>query len=470
MTTIDYEIVNATEANWEEHPDAAIFCMLEGKEYEQFKAGVEEAGAVFEPVDVVLVADDYCQLADGRNRRRVAQELGFPLKVNRLPNGIDVKAYIISKNLHRRHLTPAQLAWFAANMVVVRHGDFHGNQYTRGDGSGNFAGTTPGTIQAAAEATGLSPRTIQDAVYVKDHDPEVFEDLKHDKTTASRAAKESRKKQEEEKGKKKKPAQTKQAKPETPTPKLECSFCSKSNKEVSKLIAGPTAFICDECVELCTQIIRDEDAKEVATATVLLSPKTRTIAEAWDIFCAAWQAEANTGTFVEDRVNAKDDVMRALYGVIDGILTVKRLLPEADRTPAPEASTSAEADPAPERCRRRSKRPQRTPALRLKRPRRSMQIRHRSIKDGRSARSVALRTRQRRSTSPVSRTAREPPSPARMRSANMILPRRSRRAGISGTLPKLKMSLTGSKLLSRRPLNQHAGHIVLIHEHDPLRL
>ena len=39
---------------------------------------------------------------------------------------------------------------------------------------------------------------------------------------------------------------------------LYCSFCGKSQHEVKKLIAGPSVFICDECVELCNDIIRDE--------------------------------------------------------------------------------------------------------------------------------------------------------------------------------------------------------------------
>ncbi|WP_308367814.1 MULTISPECIES: ATP-dependent Clp protease ATP-binding subunit ClpX [unclassified Microbulbifer] len=39
---------------------------------------------------------------------------------------------------------------------------------------------------------------------------------------------------------------------------LYCSFCGKSQQEVRKLIAGPSVFICDECVELCTDIIREE--------------------------------------------------------------------------------------------------------------------------------------------------------------------------------------------------------------------
>ena len=40
--------------------------------------------------------------------------------------------------------------------------------------------------------------------------------------------------------------------------KLHCSFCGKSQHEVKKLIAGPTVFICDECVDLCTDIIKEE--------------------------------------------------------------------------------------------------------------------------------------------------------------------------------------------------------------------
>ncbi|MGH8282388.1 MAG: ClpX C4-type zinc finger protein, partial [Gammaproteobacteria bacterium] len=37
---------------------------------------------------------------------------------------------------------------------------------------------------------------------------------------------------------------------------LYCSFCGKSQHEVRKLIAGPSVYVCDECVELCNDIIR----------------------------------------------------------------------------------------------------------------------------------------------------------------------------------------------------------------------
>ncbi len=46
---------------------------------------------------------------------------------------------------------------------------------------------------------------------------------------------------------------------------LYCSFCGKSQHEVKKLIAGPSVFICDECIELCNDIIRDEVPAEAGS-------------------------------------------------------------------------------------------------------------------------------------------------------------------------------------------------------------
>ncbi|MFN5449493.1 MAG: ATP-dependent Clp protease ATP-binding subunit ClpX [Burkholderiales bacterium] len=49
---------------------------------------------------------------------------------------------------------------------------------------------------------------------------------------------------------------------------LYCSFCGKSQHEVKKLIAGPSVFICDECIDLCNDIIRDEQSGEPGTESV----------------------------------------------------------------------------------------------------------------------------------------------------------------------------------------------------------
>jgi ATP-dependent Clp protease ATP-binding subunit ClpX len=62
---------------------------------------------------------------------------------------------------------------------------------------------------------------------------------------------------------------------------LYCSFCGKSQHEVRKLIAGPSVFICDECVELCNDIIREELEEKSASGRTQL-PKPREIRESLD--------------------------------------------------------------------------------------------------------------------------------------------------------------------------------------------
>jgi len=55
---------------------------------------------------------------------------------------------------------------------------------------------------------------------------------------------------------------------------LKCSFCGKSQKQVKKLIAGPGVYICDECIDLCNEIIEEEltDTSEVSL-TMFPSPQ-----------------------------------------------------------------------------------------------------------------------------------------------------------------------------------------------------
>ena len=64
---------------------------------------------------------------------------------------------------------------------------------------------------------------------------------------------------------------------------LFCSFCGKSQKEVKKLIAGPTVFVCDECVELCMDIIK-EDSKNNKTKLKKDTPKPSEIKKFLDDF------------------------------------------------------------------------------------------------------------------------------------------------------------------------------------------
>src|SRR4051794_36882880 len=45
---------------------------------------------------------------------------------------------------------------------------------------------------------------------------------------------------------------------QAPPPERRCSFCNKSQREVRKLVAGPDVYICDECIDICVDVITDE--------------------------------------------------------------------------------------------------------------------------------------------------------------------------------------------------------------------
>ena len=74
---------------------------------------------------------------------------------------------------------------------------------------------------------------------------------------------------------------------------LYCSFCGKSQHEVRKLIAGPSVFICDECVELCNDIIREELEEKAQSARSHL-PKPREILEVLDQYVIGQQRAKKT--------------------------------------------------------------------------------------------------------------------------------------------------------------------------------
>ena len=63
---------------------------------------------------------------------------------------------------------------------------------------------------------------------------------------------------------------------------LTCSFCGKAQKEVKKLIAGPTVYICDECIGLCNDIIAEEIEKEDQSYGTTSIPKPAQIKKVLD--------------------------------------------------------------------------------------------------------------------------------------------------------------------------------------------
>ena len=63
---------------------------------------------------------------------------------------------------------------------------------------------------------------------------------------------------------------------------LNCNFCGKSQKEVKKLIAGPGTYICDECIELCNDIIYEDQVKSTSKAAIDRVPKPQEIKQHLD--------------------------------------------------------------------------------------------------------------------------------------------------------------------------------------------
>src|SRR4029079_19275457 len=69
------------------------------------------------------------------------------------------------------------------------------------------------------------------------------------------------------------------ARPTDSNEQLLCSFCGKSQRQVKKLIAGPGVYICDECIDLCNEIIDEELTPPTGSVALENLPKPREIHE-----------------------------------------------------------------------------------------------------------------------------------------------------------------------------------------------
>ena len=108
---------------------------------------------------------------------------------------------------------------------------------------------------------------------------------------------------------------------------LYCSFCGKSQHEVRKLIAGPTVFICDECVELCMDIIREEHkSTQLKSRDGVPTPKE--ICEVLDDYVIG-QAQATAAALVNQReifqnVNRNLDAIGSRFPMVNNLLQAIR--------------------------------------------------------------------------------------------------------------------------------------------------
>lgn len=142
---------------YEFHPLANIFPLIEGQAYQDLMADVLKHG-VREPVWIYEG-----KILDGRNRYRAATAMSVPFETREY-EGEDAAAFVVSLNLHRRHLNEAQRGTVAAKLSNINAGGFSGNQHVP---SANLR--TPQVSQAdAAEMLNVSTRTVTSAKVVVD--------------------------------------------------------------------------------------------------------------------------------------------------------------------------------------------------------------------------------------------------------------------------------------------------------------
>lgn len=134
------------------HPLADLFPLIEGAEFDELVASVKAHG-LWDPITLLDGA-----ILDGRNRYRACQAAGVKPRFEDFA-GDDPYAFVIDKNVRRRHLSPSQLGMIGARMETLKLGD---NQHTNKEGRHQCLPST----QEVAEKLDISPRTLTDAKVV----------------------------------------------------------------------------------------------------------------------------------------------------------------------------------------------------------------------------------------------------------------------------------------------------------------
>lgn len=147
----------ATDLEYEVHPAADVFPLMSNQELDGLVEDIKAHGQI-EPI--VLSKG---MIVDGRNRYRACMTLGISPQTTEWKNeGESIISYVVSKNLHRRHLTIGQRAMIGARMA---NREFGGNQYTQDSCGG---ADKSATIPEAAQLLGVNKSSISNAKTILD--------------------------------------------------------------------------------------------------------------------------------------------------------------------------------------------------------------------------------------------------------------------------------------------------------------
>jgi len=171
----------------EAHPAAGLFPMMEDEDLNALANDIKANGLI-EPI---LLYED--KILDGRNRLKACERAGVaPQFADAALNGSSPVAFVISKNLHRRHMTKSQLSTVAADMIPLlaaeaeerkRLGQVNGGLALHGmqlqsDFGLKLNQNARSSNSQAAKLVGIAHTIVGQAVAVKAKDPEAFERIR----------------------------------------------------------------------------------------------------------------------------------------------------------------------------------------------------------------------------------------------------------------------------------------------------
>jgi len=164
----------------EYHEVASLFPLMDGEDYENLKNDIRKNGLQ----EAVYLHEG--RIIDGRNRERACRELGIPLKTREWSGKGSLVAFVVSMNLHRRHLSSGQRAMIGEAMLPMledeakdrmSQGGKRSGRTRRGENEGMakmpYLSDEKTSREQAAKLVGTNPRYIQDAKMIRREDPEL---------------------------------------------------------------------------------------------------------------------------------------------------------------------------------------------------------------------------------------------------------------------------------------------------------
>lgn len=165
------------------HPLAELFPLIEGAEFDELVASIKTNGLR----DPIVIYEG--SILDGRNRYRACIAAGVEPRTEKF-QGADVVAFVLDKNLHRRHLNETQRGYIGANIATARQGEnFKKN---KGAQEVKILTTSP-TVEDAARMLNVSRGTILAAKFVmREGTPDEVAALKNGTAAANTIARQIR--------------------------------------------------------------------------------------------------------------------------------------------------------------------------------------------------------------------------------------------------------------------------------------